>query len=307
MVGLILHGGAGLDPARDYGIELDQLHAVASQGHDMLLRGSPACDVAVHVVRALEEAGLYIAGRGASPNRDGAYELDAAVMDGRSGAAGAVAALQGFQSPVEVARAVMSGGQHVLLSGAGAASFASEAGFDRVPADWFEPAGLGEQLGPSGSTHGTVGCAVVDAEGHMAAAVSTGGTLGKTPGRIGDSPLVGAGIWADQQIAVVCTGLGEYFIRTAAAARLAHLVEFGGHDVRSASENVLQAVGGLGGAGGIIALDCGGRPIFGRAYAGMKCAAAWPDGKVSSHILWRDRPPVSLGELPSDALVAVDR
>lgn len=303
---LVLHGGAGLDPAHDYAVELAHLQAVAEHGRDCLSRGIEAAKVAVAVVAALEESGHYIAGRGCSPNSAGRFELDAAVMDGATGTAGAVACLEGYRSAIFAAEAVRSRSPHLLLAGKGAAEMADAAGCARATPDWYRPAGLGELLGGHDDAHGTVGCAVLDAAGRIATAVSTGGTFGKSQGRIGDTPLIGAGSWADARVGVVCTGIGEYFMRVAAAARLAHLVEFGGRDLRAGGADILRRVAAAGGAGGLIALDRDGGIVFGRARAGLKGAAVWPDGEVSAHIFWPDRPAMERGREAGDAYVAID-
>ncbi len=143
------------------------------------------------------------------------------------------------------------------------------------PDAWFTPAGLGELIGPVGSQHGTVGCVALDAKGRLASAASTGGTFGKRPGRVGDTPIVGAGIWADEGVAVACTGLGEYFQRTAAAARVAHRVSFSGLSVSAATQDAMSRIAGLGGTGAIIALGAGGDISLKYLGAGLKCAVAW--------------------------------
>ena len=285
MTALILHGGAGLDPARDYAVELDDLMATAALGKEMLLARAAALEVAVAVVERLEQAGLYIAGKGSSPNTAGEFELDAAVMDGASGRAGAVAGLIGFRSPVRAARAVLEETSHVLLSGPGARAFAQQIGSEPAEADWFKPAGTGEVLDALG-THGTVGCVALDAHGRIATASSTGGTFGKRPGRVGDTPIPGAGLWADLRVGIGCTGVGEHFIESAAAARFAHLIEFGQCDLRRAAADVIRQVAIRGGTGGLIALDSSGAVVVARSRSGLKCALVRPDGEVSAHILW---------------------
>ena len=302
MVALVLHGGAGLDPTRDYEAELIDLSETAAHGRDLLTGGLPALEVAVAVVRRLEAAGLYIAGRGASPNVDGQVELDAAVMDGTSARAGAVAGLVGFKSAVEAARAVIDRTSHVLLAGEGAAAVARDLGCEAAEPDWFEPAGLGEVLGAPGP-HGTVGCVALDSAGRLAVAGSTGGTFGKSAGRIGDTPLPGAGLWADQRVAVACTGIGEPFIKIAAAARLAHLVEFGDLCLREAAAATRDAVGRLAGAGGLIALDTSGTAAVATLSAGIKCAVVRPDLAVSAHVVREDGRSVDHGSPLGDILI----
>ncbi|MFY8164925.1 MAG: isoaspartyl peptidase/L-asparaginase, partial [Brevundimonas sp.] len=189
---LILHGGAGARRARDYTREIAHMGEVVAAMKARLDAGAPALDVAVEATVLLEDSGLYVAGRGASPNLAGAYELDASLMDGSTRKAGAVAALQGFRNPVVVARAVMDRTPHVMLTGEGASLFAFDQGLEPIAdeAAWFTRAGLGEDNHPPGTlSHGTVGCCVLDREGRLAAATSTAGVFGKMPGRVGDTPI----------------------------------------------------------------------------------------------------------------------
>ncbi|MEL6323945.1 MAG: isoaspartyl peptidase/L-asparaginase, partial [Pseudomonadota bacterium] len=215
---IVIHGGADATPGRDYShVERDMMEVIAAAA-DALQRGDRALDVAQQAVAALESSGYYIAGKGSSPNQDGIWELDAALMEGETRRAGAVSALEGFISPIAVARDVMETTPHVLLAGRGAAKLARAKGHAEVgdPEAYYDPA-VKEALPPNAAGHGTVGAAVLDTHGQLAAATSTGGLLNKTPGRVGDSPIIGAGTWADGHVAVSCTGEGEYFLRAAAA------------------------------------------------------------------------------------------
>ena len=280
-----LHGGAGAKRARDYSKEIVHMRGVIEAARDQLEAGASAVDVAVETVKALELSGLYVAGRGASANTAGRYELDACLMDGAAGDAGAVAALQGFQSPIEVARCVMVETPHVMLAGEGAALFAAEHGLDAIddPKAWFTHAGTFEDNHPPGKlAHGTVGCVVRDEQGRLAGATSTGGVFGKLPGRVGDSPVIGAGAWADGTVAVSCTGQGEYFLRTSAASQVAFRMRFLGQSVAQASQAVLDEIKAMGGDGGLIAVDAAGNVAMPFVSEGMKRAALTSDGEIVS-------------------------
>ncbi|NWE54242.1 isoaspartyl peptidase/L-asparaginase family protein [Brevundimonas sp. P7753] len=283
---LILHGGAGARRERNYDAEVVHMRQVVEAMKARLDAGASAVDVAVEAVVMLEDSGLYVAGRGASPNLAGAYELDASLMDGASGKAGAVAALQGFRNPVVAARAVMDRTPHVMLAGEGAALFAHDQGLEPIGDEeaWFTRAGKGEDNHPPGTlSHGTVGCCVLDREGRLAAATSTAGVFGKMPGRVGDTPIPAAGTWADEHAAVSCTGQGEYFIRVAAAARTAIGVA-AGQTLAQASQAVIDRIGGLGGDGGLIALDRQGNIAAPYNSQGMKRAWLTTDGEVGVQV-----------------------
>jgi isoaspartyl peptidase/L-asparaginase-like protein (Ntn-hydrolase superfamily) len=282
---LVLHGGAGARRGRDYSREVAHMRGLVEQGRDALLAGGSAIDVATVLTRELEASGLYVAGRGASPNTDGVYELDAAIMDGARQMAGAVAALEGFESPIAVAREVLESTLHVMLAGGGAAGFAAARGFDRIadPEAWYTRAGTFEDNHPPGGlAHGTVGCVVRDEQGRLAACTSTGGVFGKLPGRVGDSPIIGAGCWADQNVAVSCTGQGEYFVKVAAAAQLAHRLRFAGQGLADAADAVLAEIAAMGGDGGLIAVAADGSIAMPYVSQGMKRAALTPDGEILS-------------------------
>ena len=200
MTALILHGGAGARRERNYDAEVVHMREVVDAMKVRLEAGDSALDVATAAVVMLEDSGLYVAGKGASPNLAGAYELDASIMDGSTKRAGAVAALQGFRNPVVAARAVMDRTPHIMLAGEGAALFALDQGLEPIADEeaWFTRAGQGEDNHPPGTlAHGTVGCCVLDRDGRLAAATSTAGVFGKMPGRVGDTPIPAAGTWAD--------------------------------------------------------------------------------------------------------------
>ena len=283
---LILHGGAGARRERDYTREIAHMGEVVAAMKARLDSGVSALDVAVEATVLLEDSGLYVAGRGASPNLAGAYELDASLMDGSTRKAGAVAALQGFRNPVVAARAVMDRTPHVMLTGEGAALFAFDQGLEPIAdeAAWFTRAGQGEDNHPPGTlAHGTVGCCVLDREGRLAAATSTAGVFGKMPGRVGDTPIPGAGSWADGRVAVSGTGQGEYFIRVAACAQVSWRVG-AGQTLAEAGRAVIEEIGNMGGDGGLIALDRDGNITAPFNSQGMKRAWLTPDGGIGVEV-----------------------
>ena len=289
MTALILHGGAGARRERDYTLEIAHMGEVVAAMKARLDAGASALDVAVEATVLLEDSGLYVAGRGASPNLAGAYELDASLMDGATRKAGAVAALQGFRNPVVAARAVMDRTPHIMLAGEGAALFALDQGLEPIgdPETWFRQAGQGEDNHPPGTlAHGTVGCCVLDRDGRLAAATSTAGVFGKMPGRVGDTPIPGAGSWADGRVAVSGTGQGEYFIRVAACAQVSWRVG-AGQTLAEAGRAVIDEIGDMGGDGGLIALDREGNITAPFNSQGMKRAWLSPDGEIGVEVFGR--------------------
>jgi isoaspartyl peptidase/L-asparaginase-like protein (Ntn-hydrolase superfamily) len=260
MYALALHGGAGPRPSA-WSVALerryrDALAQALGVGHELLARGQSALDAVTATVAALEDDPLFNAGRGAVLTSAGTAELDAAVMDGASLAAGAVAVIRRARNPVKVARAVMERTTHVLLAGAGADAFAEEIGADLVPSSYFL---LSERPVSEEPLPGTVGAVALDGRGCLAAATSTGGMSGQRPGRIGDSPLIGCGTYADDRCAVSTTGHGEWFIRTVQAYDIAARVRYGHSPLSAAIEAaVIQRLPTLGAEGGLIAVDAAG-------------------------------------------------
>jgi beta-aspartyl-peptidase (threonine type) len=213
-------------------------------------------DSVIEAVRVLEDDGCFNAGRGSVLAEDMQQWMDAALMDGWPRRAGAVAAVQDLRLPIDAAASVLRDRRHVLLAGTSARTFAISSGCEAVGDEWRGP----PQLMIAGLSD-TVGAVARDGEGHLAAATSTGGLPGKRAGRVGDSPVIGSGTWADARVAVSCTGDGEYFIRTAAAHRVACRMEFGSMDLDAAAKETIDQVRSLGGDGGIIALGRDGSPV----------------------------------------------
>ena len=251
-----LHGGAGAVAGRNYDSVEEHLLNLTKACEALLASGGSALDVVETAVTELERSGMYVAGRGSAPNTAGYVELDASIMHGPSREAGAVAALPGFESPIQIARGVMEKTPHVLLAGRGAQAFARNLGYAEVadPDNYYLlPVGVTEDDLSNCSAHGTVGAVALDQSGALAAATSTGGTFGKLEGRIGDTPLIGPGTWADDDIAISCTGTGEHIIRAGGAISIACAFK-SGVELDKAINDMLDEVKRLGGDAGIIAV-----------------------------------------------------
>ncbi len=273
---LVIHGGAGAQPGVDYEEQRRHLADLIAIGHKMLAAGESALETVAAMVANLEASGLYVAGKGSAPNLDGTVELDASIMNGRDRRAGAVAAIPNIVSPVHAARLVLEDGRHVMLAGNGAHAFALTNNAEAIadPESYYtEHVGHGSAKETNNRTHGTVGAVALDSGGDLAAATSTGGTFNKLPGRVGDTPLIGAGTWADDLVAVSCTGIGEAFIRTCAAHDVAARMRYGNAGLNQASEAVLREVKKCDGDGGLIAVDCTGKIVMPFNSDGMKRAA----------------------------------
>lgn len=282
---LVVHGGAGMiEPGRltaedEAGIRA-ALTAALEAGGAILANGGAALDAAEAAVRLLEDSPYFNAGRGSVLTYDGSIEMDAAVMDGRARTAGAVTRVSGTRHPVSLARAVMEHSPHVLVSGAGADEFAREQGLEPAAADWLTLPERQRQLAELKARgadyfdvemkYGTVGAVARDKAGHVAAATSTGGITGKRWGRIGDSPLIGAGTYADDRAgAVSATGSGEFFIRAVAAAEICARARIADENILSAARAVIKDVGALGGTGGVIVVGADGQGGWAFNSAGM--------------------------------------
>jgi L-asparaginase / beta-aspartyl-peptidase len=257
-VAIVVHGGAGVWPADAHDAARSGMEAAIAAGHAVLAAGGDALAAVEAAVVVLEDDPIFNAGRGAALDERGGVRLDAALMRGADRAAGAVAALRGIRNPVRAARAVLEDGRHLMLVGEPASSFARDAGLDTAPEAWFrtEARRRAYENGDA-SRGGTVGAVARDARGGLAAATSTGGSARKHPGRVGDSPLVAAGTWADDATAAVsCTGDGEAIIRTALAHEVDALMRHARLPLAEACERALAGLARRPGTGGLIAI-CG--------------------------------------------------
>jgi len=291
---LVIHGGAGsmrpgrLDPKQEQCARAG-LEAALSAGAAILEKRESAVDAVEAAVRALEEDECFNAGRGSVLTATGCIELDAAIMDGRSRAAGAVSGLRTTRAPISLARRLLEEGPHVFLSGHGADDFARDRGFEQVDNHWFEiperRRQLDELMAAGGFDdevkYGTVGAVAVDVDGHVAVATSTGGLTAKRWGRVGDSPLIGAGTYADDRSAAVsATGSGEFFIRSVAAHQLSERIRIGGESLQQALDAVLADIQSLGGKGGLIAVSPDGDAAWGFTTPAMYRGMADATGKT---------------------------
>ena len=259
-IAIVVHGGAGGLPRDEERLERMRSGAAVAveAGHAVLAAGGSALDAVEAAVVVLEDDPEYNAGRGAALTEYGRVELDASMMDGTSRAAGAVAAVRGVRNPVRAARAVLEEGRHVLLVGPPAIEFAATAGLAFESETWFVTERERQALagGVVESARGTVGAVARDAAGRLAAATSTGGVSGQRLGRVGDSPLVGAGTWADDAtVAVSCTGHGESIIRSALAHEVDALLRHRALGLQEACELAIEGLGRWGQDGGLIAVS----------------------------------------------------
>lgn len=269
---LAIHGGAGnITPANLPAEKASEFKAklteVLRQGDSILKAGGTSLDAVESCVRMMEDCPLFNAGKGAVFNAEGKNELDAAIMDGKTGLAGAVAGVTTIRNPITAARAVMEKSEHVMLAGKGAETFAAEQGMIIVSPDYFftqsrwdaylKAKANADSIDAMDKKHGTVGCVALDKYGNLAAATSTGGMMLKKYGRIGDSPVIGAGTYADNTTcAVSATGHGEFFIRNVVAYDISAIMKYKGSTLAEAANEVIMIkLKTQGGTGGIIAVD----------------------------------------------------
>ena len=277
-VKLVIHGGAGTITKATMTPELEQqyhekLSEALTTGYSLLRNHGTSLDAVVAVIKILEDSPLFNAGKGAVFTHEGTNELDASIMDGKTMNAGAVAAVKHVKNTIALARLVMDKSKHVMMVGDGAEFFGKAHGIEMVPQEYFFTQRRWDQLQKAIETeqadsirkakddstdgrHGTAGCVALDEYGNLAAGTSTGGITNKRFGRVGDSPIIGAGNYASNATcAVSCTGDGEYFIRTDAAHSVSMMMEFGAMTVQQAAKKAIDRVGTISGTGGLIALD----------------------------------------------------
>ncbi|MBA4411499.1 MAG: isoaspartyl peptidase/L-asparaginase [Bacteroidota bacterium] len=267
---LVIHGGAGVMDKDKMTPEMQNeyisvLNRVLHVGDSVLANGGTCLDAVEKTIVIMEDSPLFNAGKGAVFNHDGIVELDASVMEGKSLNAGAIAAVRDIKNPIRVARAVMEKSEHVLLNGSGASQFAKEQGFESVENSYFHTEkrykSLQELLkkereATAKDKHGTVGCVALDTFGNIAAGTSTGGMTNKKYGRIGDSPIIGAGTYANNETgAFSCTGHGEYYIRLGFSRDISALMEYKKLSVIDACREEIRKLTQLGGTGGVIGID----------------------------------------------------
>ncbi len=297
---LVIHGGAGvvkadLTPQKETQARTDLAMALQA-GYAVLVAGGSSLDAVAAAVALMEDSPCFNAGRGSVFTHEGRNEMDAAIMDGATLRAGAIAGVHHVKNPVLLARAVMERSSHVFLAGDGAEAFAQTVGIELAAAAYFHTEERWQQLqkalrdereqcvdASKTPHHGTVGAVALDAQGRLAAATSTGGMTNKRWGRIGDSPLIGAGTYANARCAVSATGWGEYYIRSVAAHDICARVEYAGKTLADAAADVVMGViPKLGGDGGVIAVDADGRIAMPFNTDGMY--RGWVDREGLAHV-----------------------
>ena len=303
-IGLAIHGGAGTIERSNMTPEREREYRVGLQraltaGYEILKRGGSSLDATEAAVRVLEDDPHFNAGKGSVFTSAGTNEMDAAIMDGKTLAAGAVASLKHIKSPISLARLVMEKSGHVMMDSEGAEVFAKENGIELVDQKYFFTQERWDALQKMKAAeksrtrdtgkkflitdqdrHGTVGAVALDQNGNLAAATSTGGTTNKRPGRVGDSPVIGAGTYANNATcAVSATGDGEYFIRATVGRDVSALMEYRGMSLNDAAQAALDKVAKLGGTGGLIAIDHQGNITLPFNTAGMYRGYVDPKGK----------------------------
>ncbi len=312
---LAIHGGAGTILKKNMTDSMERAYkTVLGQalqvGYEKIKQGGSSLEAVESVIHIMEDSPLFNAGKGAVFTHNGRNELDASIMDGKTLAAGAVAGVSTIKNPISAAKAVMEKSEHVMMVGSGAEQFAKQAGLEIVDPSYFWTEARWEslqkikkedstktqldhdqkQVSRLGVTNkdakfGTVGCVALDGYGNLAAGTSTGGMTNKKFGRVGDSPIIGAGTYANNETcAVSCTGWGEFYIRHVAAYKVSALMEYKGKDVVQASQEVIDGIGKMGGNGGMVVLDKNGHVAMPFNTTGMYRGTVTKDGKITVEI-----------------------
>ncbi len=305
---LVIHGGAGVSSRQEFTVEeviaiRKDLDRALDAGNSVLKSGGAAIDAVSAAIVVLEDSPWFNAGKGAVFNAKGGHELDASIMEGHTRRAGAVAAVTTVKNPIKLARSVMENSEHVMLAAQGAEEFAdTRPEIERVDPKYFDTERRWKQLQDArahetaqtthtlqGTYFGTVGAVALDAQGHIAAATSTGGMTNKRFGRVGDSPIIGAGTYADERCGVSGTGWGEFYIRAVVAQDICARVAYRGDTLAVAAEEVVNGVvPRMGGDGGAIALDRDGNIAMPFNTLGMHRGWISPDGKRGTAIFKDD-------------------
>jgi len=281
---LVIHGGAGVMDQKSMTAAMQKeyvlvLNMALQVGDSVLAHGGTSVDAVERTIMVMEDSPLFNAGKGAVFNHDGIVELDASIMEGKSLKAGAIAAVRDIKNPIRVVRAVMEKSEHVMLSGLGASQFAKEQGFEPVDNSYFytekrykslQELLKKEREATVNDKHGTVGCVALDSYGNIAAGTSTGGMTNKKYGRIGDSPIIGAGTYANNETGgFSCTGHGEYYIRLGFSRDISALMEYKKLSVTAACQEEIKKLTAMGGTGGVIGLDKNGNIVMEFNTSGM--------------------------------------
>jgi len=314
---MVIHGGAGTIEKKFMTPEKEKAYTEAltealQKGYDQLQTGKSSMDAVQAAINVMENSPLFNAGKGAVFTNDGKNELDASIMDGKTLCAGAVAGVSTIKNPINAARAVMEKSEHVMMVGRGAEQFAAANGCDTVPPSYFFTQERWDELqrtireeegdrvafsdedirrsrisgiSDADKKFGTVGAVALDKSGNLAAGTSTGGMTNKRYGRVGDSPIIGAGTYCNNATAgISCTGWGEYYIREVAANRMSALIELKKLSVVAAAKQVIDEIGKMGGDGGIIGLDKSGKLAMEFNTSGMYRGTVDENGKIAIYI-----------------------
>ncbi|MCX7797208.1 MAG: isoaspartyl peptidase/L-asparaginase [Melioribacter sp.] len=289
--GIAIHGGAGLiknlanDKEKEY---ISKLEEALITGYKILENNGSAVDAITSAIAILEDSPLFNAGKGAVLNENGIAELDASIMDGKTLKAGAVAGVHHVKNPIKLAKLIMEKSPHVMMIGSGAEEFGKMFNIELVDSTYFITKERWEQYLKMKDTlekHGTVGAVALDKNGNLAAGTSTGGMMMKKFGRVGDSPIIGAGTYANNNTcAVSCTGHGEYFIRLGVAKDISSLIEYKNMSLNDAANEIINKLSQLGGTGGVIAIDKYGNIAMPFNTEGMFRGYYLSDGKINIKI-----------------------